>query len=121
MGSVPDGANGSQQSRHSSATRTRQSPRAAGRFIDPMLLLRTDALPSSDHWLYELKLDGYRAIAFERPSTVHTGHGTTSSSVSVPCRGVGPRETAARHRHSFAVVLLGIDPNDTLFVVADPA
>ncbi len=28
-----------------------------------MLLQRTDALPSSDHWLYELKLDGYRAIA----------------------------------------------------------
>ena len=55
----------------SSATRTGQSPRGAGRFIEPMLLLRTDALPSSDHWLYELKLDGYRAIAFNRQGTLH--------------------------------------------------
>jgi hypothetical protein len=28
-----------------------------------MLLLRTDALPkNADHWEYQLKLDGYRAI-----------------------------------------------------------
>jgi DNA ligase D-like protein (predicted ligase) len=31
-----------------------------------MLLLRTDKLPEDDRWLYELKLDGYRAIAFRR-------------------------------------------------------
>jgi bifunctional non-homologous end joining protein LigD len=31
-----------------------------------MLLLRTDSLPSGEQWLYELKLDGYRAIAFKR-------------------------------------------------------
>lgn len=36
-----------------------------------MLLLRTDALPDSPQWLYELKLDGYRAIAFKRDGTVH--------------------------------------------------
>ena len=36
-----------------------------------MLLLRTDALPSGDQWLYELKLDGYRAIAFKRDGTAH--------------------------------------------------
>ena len=36
-----------------------------------MLLLRTDSLPDSDQWLYELKLDGYRAIAFKRNGTVH--------------------------------------------------
>ena len=36
-----------------------------------MLLLRTDALPSGDRWLYELKLDGYRAIAFKRQGTLH--------------------------------------------------
>jgi ATP-dependent DNA ligase len=36
-----------------------------------MLLLRTDALPDSQQWLYELKLDGYRAIAFRRGGTVH--------------------------------------------------
>lgn len=36
-----------------------------------MLLLRTDSLPDSPQWLYELKLDGYRAIAFKRDGTVH--------------------------------------------------
>ena len=36
-----------------------------------MLLLRTDSLPDSEHWLYELKLDGYRAIAFKRDGIVH--------------------------------------------------
>jgi DNA ligase D-like protein (predicted ligase) len=36
-----------------------------------MLLLRTDSLPDSDQWLYELKLDGYRAIAFKRGGIVH--------------------------------------------------
>jgi DNA ligase D-like protein (predicted ligase) len=36
-----------------------------------MLLLRTDALPDSEQWLYELKLDGYRAIAFKRDGRVH--------------------------------------------------
>jgi DNA ligase D-like protein (predicted ligase) len=36
-----------------------------------MLLLRTDSLPSGEQWLYELKLDGYRAIAFRRDGSVH--------------------------------------------------
>jgi DNA ligase D-like protein (predicted ligase) len=36
-----------------------------------MLLLRTDSLPDSPQWLYELKLDGYRAIAFKRNGAVH--------------------------------------------------
>src|SRR3954470_13490152 len=45
----------------------RSSP---ARFIEPMLLLRTDSLPSGDQWLYELKLDGYRAIAFKRNGDV---------------------------------------------------
>ena len=35
-------------------------------FIRPMLLLKTDRLPEGAGWLYELKLDGYRAIAFKR-------------------------------------------------------
>ena len=46
--------------------------KATGRFIDPMLLLRTDTLPSDRHrWAYQLKLDGYRAIAFKAGGTVH--------------------------------------------------
>jgi ATP dependent DNA ligase domain len=36
-----------------------------------MLLLRTDSLPDGEQWLYELKLDGYRAIAFKRDGIVH--------------------------------------------------
>ena len=44
---------------------------SSARFIEPMLLLRTDSLPDSEQWLYELKLDGYRAIAFKRDGVVH--------------------------------------------------
>src|SRR4029434_5093202 len=40
-------------------------------FIQPMLLLRTDSLPDYEQWLCELKLDGYRAIAFKRNGVVH--------------------------------------------------
>ena len=36
-----------------------------------MLLLKTDSLPDDSRWLYELKLDGYRAVAFKRNGTVH--------------------------------------------------
>jgi DNA ligase D-like protein (predicted ligase) len=43
-----------------------------GRFIEPMLLLRTETLPADGaRWVYELKLDGYRAIAFKRDGVVH--------------------------------------------------
>jgi bifunctional non-homologous end joining protein LigD len=34
--------------------------------IDPMLLLRKKKLSEADEWLYETKLDGYRAVAFKR-------------------------------------------------------
>lgn len=34
-------------------------------FIQPMLLLRTEKLPEGSDWAYELKLDGYRAIAYK--------------------------------------------------------
>ena len=40
--------------------------KAKGRFIEPMLLLRTDTLPNDgERWEYQLKFDGYRAIAFK--------------------------------------------------------
>ena len=42
------------------------------RFIDPMLLLRTDSLPNDgDRWEYQLKFDGYRAIAFKTGGKIH--------------------------------------------------
>jgi bifunctional non-homologous end joining protein LigD len=46
--------------------------KAKGRFIDPMLLLRTNSLPNdSNRWQYQLKFDGYRAIAFKTGGTIH--------------------------------------------------
>jgi len=46
------------------------SRRTTAGFIEPMLLLRTDCLPSGEEWSYELKIDGYRAIAFKRQGDV---------------------------------------------------
>jgi DNA ligase D-like protein (predicted ligase) len=40
-------------------------------FIPPMLLLKTEALPEDVRWSYELKLDGYRAIAFKTGGKIH--------------------------------------------------
>jgi DNA ligase D-like protein (predicted ligase) len=40
-------------------------------FIPPMLLVRTERLPDGDDWLYELKLDGYRSIAFKTGGKVY--------------------------------------------------
>ena len=37
-------------------------PKVRASFIEPMLLLRTENLPEGKEWLYELKLDGYRAL-----------------------------------------------------------
>ena len=34
-------------------------------FIEPMLLLRSESLPEGPNWIYELKLDGYRALAIK--------------------------------------------------------
>jgi bifunctional non-homologous end joining protein LigD len=47
------------------------SAKQNARFIDPMLLLKTDRLPEGADLLYELKLDGYRAIAFKTGGKVY--------------------------------------------------
>jgi DNA ligase D-like protein (predicted ligase) len=46
-------------------------PRTTAKFIEPMLLLRTDTLPADARWAYQLKLDGYRAIAFKTGKKLH--------------------------------------------------
>jgi DNA ligase D-like protein (predicted ligase) len=41
-------------------------------FIEPMLLLKTDALPDeAERWEYELKLDGFRTVGFKTDGRVH--------------------------------------------------
>jgi ATP-dependent DNA ligase len=40
-------------------------PRTKAAFIEPMLLLRKEKLPEGPDWLYEIKLDGYRALAIK--------------------------------------------------------
>jgi len=41
------------------------------RFIEPMLLQRTDSLPDGTHFVYEVKLDGYRALCIKADGKVH--------------------------------------------------
>ena len=46
--------------------------RTKASFIEPMLLLRTDHLPDdAARWSYQLKFDGYRAVAFKTGRRVH--------------------------------------------------
>jgi bifunctional non-homologous end joining protein LigD len=40
-------------------------PKSKASFIAPMLCLVTSSLPEGAEWEYELKLDGYRALAFK--------------------------------------------------------
>jgi len=40
-------------------------------FIQPVLLARAERLPEGPNWLYELKLDGFRAIAAKAEGRVH--------------------------------------------------
>src|SRR5271169_4753922 len=41
------------------------------RFIEPRLLQRTEKLPESDLFVYELKLDGFRAEAIKSGGRIH--------------------------------------------------
>jgi bifunctional non-homologous end joining protein LigD len=48
----------------------KDAPTRAG-FIEPMLLLSSEDLPDGPGWIRELKLDGYRAIAFKTAGRIH--------------------------------------------------
>ena len=41
----------------------RAFPRREATFIEPMEWLATTKLPGGPQWVYEIKLDGYRALA----------------------------------------------------------
>ncbi len=46
--------------------------RVTAGFVEPMLLLKTDMLPDDQgRWEFQLKFDGYRAIAFKTSDRVH--------------------------------------------------
>jgi DNA ligase D-like protein (predicted ligase) len=47
------------------------SSKTKAEFVQPMLLLRAERLPEGPNWLYELKLDGYRAIGARAEGRVH--------------------------------------------------
>src|SRR5262245_2725977 len=58
-------------------------------FIEPMLLLRTETLPDDrSRWTYQLKFDGYRAIAFKTGGRVslrsRNNHDFTARYPAVP-------------------------------------
>jgi bifunctional non-homologous end joining protein LigD len=44
-------------------------------FIPPMLLLQRESLPEGPDWLYEIKLDGYRAVAIKSSGKLQLGSG----------------------------------------------
>jgi ATP-dependent DNA ligase len=56
---------------HSERLAARKGRVETGHFIEPMACLAVVDLPTGSDWEYELKLDGYRAIAFKTRGRVH--------------------------------------------------
>ena len=81
------------------------APRTRVGFIEPMLLLRTDRLPDDPaRWSYQLKLDGYRAIAFKTGGKVHLrSRNDNDFNVRYPkvVRGLAERKTRDRRLPAF--------------------
>lgn len=53
------------------ATLLKHLPSSNPQFIDPMQCKLVNALPEGSEWIYELKFDGYRALAIKNGSEVH--------------------------------------------------
>ena len=51
------------------------------KFLDPMLLVRTDSLPRGADWLYEIKLDGTERL-YGRAGNIRLYENNRSSEVS---------------------------------------
>jgi hypothetical protein len=62
------------------------------RFIDPMLLLRTEKLPEGPDWLYELKLDGCMSDEVWRWSERFTRALGEAAQFVLPSRGVAAEQ-----------------------------
>jgi ATP-dependent DNA ligase len=50
----------------------RDLPAAALKFIPPMLAKPSLFLPEAENWIYEIKLDGYRALVVKKQSDLGT-------------------------------------------------
>ena len=48
----------------------RSLPKTNAAFIEPMECLPISKLPGGSHWVWEIKLDGYRAVAVKSGDTV---------------------------------------------------
>ncbi len=69
--------------RRAKRTADRTGRAVTAHFIAPMNCLAVSKLPTGSAWEYELKLDGYRAIAFKTCDRVHLSRVTTRISPSV--------------------------------------
>lgn len=73
------------------------------RFIEPMHAMLVTSLPGGDEWLYEVKLDGYRALAVKDGDTVRL-----LSRRSIDLTDDYPRvASAVRRIHAHAAILDG--------------
>jgi ATP-dependent DNA ligase len=77
-----------------------RTPRAItkARFLPPMLCLAASSLPQGNQWQYELKLDGYRALAIKTAGQLrlrsrnNKGFGTRYPTIAEALRSL-PEET----------------------------
>ena len=53
------------------ADRKGRAALATGHFIEPMACVAVTSVPAGPAWEYELKFDGYRAVAFKTRDRVH--------------------------------------------------
>jgi DNA ligase D-like protein (predicted ligase) len=61
--------------------------RIAAKFVEPMLLLKSDFLPDGNEWIREIKLDGYRAIAFKSAGKVQL-RSRNDNDMVMPCPAI---------------------------------
>jgi hypothetical protein len=87
--------------------------RASIGFVEPMLLLRTEKLPEGPDWLYELKFDGYRALAIKSGGRVQlrsrNGNDFTArySSITAALSGL-PDDTLLTGKSSLSMLTVSL-------------
>jgi ATP-dependent DNA ligase len=53
------------------AGRKGRAEQAIGHFVEPMACVAAADVPAGSEWEYELKFNGYRAVAFKTRNRVH--------------------------------------------------